>query len=135
MCKIFKTFSAISFISIILLTGCASQSNWQPTVDPYNDKYASYVDRDMVECRELAQHAAGGDAVKETGKGALIGGAIGAAAGAVIGAAVGAPGTGAVVGAAVGGVGGASKQGFWAEGQYKRAYANCMRNRGHNVLN
>jgi hypothetical protein len=40
-----------------------------------------------------------------------------------------------MIGAAAGGIGGASKQGFGTEEAYKRAYSNCMRNRGHNVIN
>ncbi len=129
----FKTLSAI-LMSAVIMTGCASQGNWSPTVDPYGDPNAANIGRDKVECRQLAKGASG-DTATETGKGALIGGAIGAAAGAAIGAAVGSPGTGAMVGAAVGGLGGAAKQGFGTEGDYKQAFINCMRNRGHNVVN
>lgn len=129
----YKTFSAI-MISAMIMTGCASKGDWSPTVDPYNDPNAANIGRDKVECRQLAQSASG-DTAKETGKGALIGGAIGAAAGAVIGAAVGSPGRGAMIGAALGGTGGAVKQGVGAEGDFKTSYKNCMRNRGHNVIN
>ena len=34
-----------------------------------------------------------------------------------------------------GGIGGGAKQGMDAESQYKRAYTNCMRGRGHNIVN
>ena len=129
----YKTILAI-VISAVIMTGCASQGNWSPTVDPYGDPNAANIGRDKVECRQLAKSSAGNTAA-ETGKGALVGGAIGAVAGVVIGAAVGSPGTGAMIGAAVGGLGGAAKQGFGAEGDYKQAYINCMRNRGHNVIN
>jgi len=129
----YKTISAI-VISAVVMTGCASQSGWSPTVDPYGDPNAANIDRDKVECRQLAKSASG-DTATETGKGALIGGAIGAAAGAAIGAAVGSPGTGAMVGAAAGGFGGGAKQGFGTEDDYKQAFSQCMRNRGHKVLN
>lgn len=129
----YKTLSAI-LISAVIMTGCASQGDWSPTVDPYGDPNAANIGRDKVECKQLAKSSAGSTAA-ETGKGALVGGAIGAAAGAAVGAAVGSPGTGAMVGAAVGGLGGAAKQGFGAEGDYKQAFINCMRNRGHNVVN
>lgn len=129
----YKTISAI-MISAVVMTGCASQGDWSPTVDPYGDPNAANIGRDKVECRQLAKSASGNTA-GEAGKGALVGGAIGAAAGAAIGAAVGSPGTGAAIGAAAGGLGGASKQGFGAEGNYKQAFINCMRNRGHNVVN
>jgi len=127
-------FSALFLISLMVLTGCASQGGWKPTVDPYNDPNAANIDRDTVECRQLAKQASG-DTATETGKGALIGGAIGAAAGAVIGAAVGSPGTGAALGAAAGGMGGGAKMGFGAEDQYKQSFSNCMSNRGHKVIN
>jgi len=129
----YKTFSAI-VISALVMTGCASQSGWSPTVDPYGDPNAANIGRDKVECRQLAKGASG-DTATETGKGALVGGALGAVAGTVIGAAVGSPGTGAMVGAAAGGMGGAAKQGFGTEGQYKQSYINCMRGRGHKVIN
>ena len=129
----YKTILAI-VISAVIMTGCASQGNWSPTVDPYGDPNAANIGRDKVECRQLAKSSAGNTAA-ETGKGALVGGAIGAVAGVVIGAAVGSPGSGAMIGAAVGGLGGAAKQGFGAEGDYKQSFINCMRNRGHNVIN
>ena len=125
---------SILFVFALVFTGCASQSGWSPTVDPYNDPNAGFIQRDQLQCRQLA-HSTAGNVAAETGKGALVGGAIGAAGGAAIGAAAGSPGLGAAVGAAAGGVGGAVKQGFGAEETYKRAYINCMRNRGHNVLN
>lgn len=71
----------------------------------------------------------------ETLKGAAVGGAVGAAAGAAIGAVVGSPGTGAALGAAAGGIGGAGQTGVSGDEQYKRAYINCLRQRGHNVVN
>ena len=129
-----KKISAVFFVSAIVFTGCASQSGWSPTVDPYGDPNAANIERDKVECRQLAKSSAGSTA-QETGKGALIGGAIGAAAGAAIGAAVGAPGRGAAIGAAAGGLGGGAYKGFGTEGQYKDAFSECLRNRGHRVLN
>jgi outer membrane lipoprotein SlyB len=121
-------------VSALFFTGCATQGGWQPTVDTYNDPNAHRIGSDMEDCRYLAKSASG-DTARESGKGALIGGAIGAASGAAIGAAVGSAGAGAMIGAAAGGIGGASKQGFGTEEAYKRAYSNCMRNRGHNVIN
>ncbi len=129
----FKTLTVI-VISAVIMTGCASQGNWSPTIDPHGDPNAANIGRDKVECRQLAKSAAGSTAGK-TGKGALIGGAIGAAAGAAIGATVGSPGTGAMIGAAAGGIGGGAHQGLGAEGNYKKAFINCMRNRGHKVVN
>ncbi len=127
-------FAGLVLVSALVLTGCATQTGWTPTVDPHGDPNAANIERDKMDCSNLA-HQASGNTAAETGKGALIGGAIGAASGAAIGAAVGSAGTGAALGAAMGGLGGAAKMGFGAEEDYKKAYTNCMRNRGHNVIN
>ena len=130
-----NNFLKISVIgSSLLFSACASQSNWSPTIDTYGDPNAHRVDQDLYECRQLALQASGGTA-RETATGALVGGAIGAAAGAAIGAISGNPGAGAAYGAAIGGFGGGTRQGFGAEGSYKRAYANCMQHRGHYIIN
>lgn len=118
----------------LLFSGCATQTGWTPTVDPYGDPNAYRLNQDIAECQQLAKQASGGTA-RETAKGAAVGGLLGAASGAAIGAISGDAGTGAAYGAAIGGIGGGAKQGFQAEDQYKRAYINCMRNRGHNVIN
>ena len=120
-------------LSTLLLTACASQTGWQPTVDTFNDPNAYRLNQDMAECQELAKHASGGT-VKETLVGAGGGGRMGAAAGAVGGAIAGNAGTGAAIGAAIGGLGGAAKQGLTAEDKYKHAYNNCMSGRGHRVI-
>jgi outer membrane lipoprotein SlyB len=130
----YKEITAVIIVSAMALTGCASQGGWHPTVDPYGDPNAANIERDTVECRQLAQQAAGSTG-EEAGKGALVGGAIGAAAGAVLGAAVGSPGKGAMIGAAAGGVGGGASQGFSSEENFKRSYINCMSGRGHRVIN
>ncbi len=117
----------------LIFSGCAYQSGWTPTMDPYGDPNVANIERDTVQCRVLAKQSVGHPAV-EVGKGALIGGAAGAASGAAIGAAVGSPGVGAAVGAAAGGIGGLVHQGFGVDHQYKHAFINCMRGRGHKVL-
>jgi len=119
---------------LLLAAGCASQSGWQPVVDPYNDPRAAYINQDLAECKMLAKRVSG-YTPEETIKGGLIGGAIGAASGAAIGAATGAPGKGAAIGAAAGGIGGGTYKGIDAETAYKNAYIRCMRQRGHKVLN
>lgn len=118
----------------LLFSGCASQTQWTPTIDPYNDPHAGRINLDMQQCKQLAEQASGGTA-KETAMGAGVGALIGAAGGAAIGAALGSPGTGAALGAAAGGIGGGTKQGLDAEQQYKRAFSSCMRQRGHKVIN
>ncbi len=119
--------------SAMIVTGCATYGGYQPTVDPYNDRNIGRLEQDKAECGSLANQAGslGTDTLKGAGMGALIGAAGGAATGAIWGN----PATGAAAGAAIGGIGGAATQGIDADSQFKRAYNNCMRGRGHNVIN
>ncbi|MEI6270177.1 MAG: glycine zipper family protein [Methylococcaceae bacterium] len=128
-----KLATSSVFIGSILLTACASQGGWTPTVDSYNDPNAYRINQDMAECKQLAGHASGGTAT-ETAVGAGTGALLGAAGGAIIGAFAGSPGTGAAIGAAAGGFGGGAYKGMGAEDKYKSSYNNCMSGRGHKVL-
>ncbi len=132
MHKILKATMLIS--TSLLFSACASQSNWSPTVDPYGDPNAYRLNQDLDECRQLAHRASGGTA-RQTATGAIVGGLIGAASGAALGALSGNPASGAAIGATMGGFGGGAKQGFSAEKSYKNAYNNCMRHRGHFLVN
>ena len=105
---------------------------YPPACNIYDSSPGDYH-KDLADCREAALRSSGGT-VKETATGAVVGGLIGAAGGAAVGAIAGDAGKGAAIGAAVGGIGGGAKQGIQAEEQYKRAYSNCMRQRGHNVI-
>lgn len=129
-----KSTIGLVLTSGLLLSACASQTGWTPTVDPYGDPNAYRINQDMAECQQLARQASGGTA-RETAKGVGVGALIGGAAGAAIGAISGNAGAGAAYGAAAGGFSGGTKQGLEAESQYKRAYTNCMRNRGHYIVN
>lgn len=124
----------IAVAGLALLPSCAQMTSYQPTVDPYGDPNAYRLNQDMQECQQLASHASGGTA-KETAIGAGVGGLIGAGGGAALGAIMGNPGTGAAIGAAVGGIGGAAKQGIQSDDRYKNAYNNCLRQRGHKLVN
>lgn len=123
----------VAFSCLLGAVGCASYGTWRPTVDPYNDPNAHRIQQDLAECQQLAKQASGGT-LEEATKGALVGGAIGAATGAVIGALAGAPGRGAAWGAGLAGMSSGTWQGLSAEERYKRVYIQCMRNRGHTVL-
>jgi outer membrane lipoprotein SlyB len=125
--------AAVPVLALIFMNGCATYSNWQPTVDPYNDPNAARIPQDTQECKMLAEHA--GSVGTETAKGVATGGLLGAATGAAIGAVAGNPGAGAAIGAAAGGIGGGSYTGISGDDNYKRAFTTCMRNRGHNVIN
>ena len=129
-----KLTSGIAIIvGSILLTACAQVSGWKPTVDPYNDRNAQMIPQDEAQCDQLASQAA--STGKETAMGAGAGALTGAAAGAITGAFLGSPGVGAAIGAAAGGFGGVAYKGLSSDDAYKRAFTNCMRNRGHNVVN
>jgi outer membrane lipoprotein SlyB len=129
-----KTYTCACIVGLALtVAGCATMGGYQPTVDPYNDPYASRIPRDEAECRELALNASGGTA-KQSAIGAAVGGLIGAASGAAIGAAAGNPGAGAAIGAATGGLGGGTFEGITAEQRFKTAFQTCLRERGHRVL-
>jgi outer membrane lipoprotein SlyB len=121
-------------MAALWLSGCASYGGWQPTIDPRADANKETVDRDLVECKELASKASGGTAT-EAAKGTAVGAVGGAAVGAIIGAVSGSAGTGAALGAAIGGTGGAATQGVSAEQQYKHSYIKCLQGRGHRVIN
>lgn len=118
--------------SVLLLSGCASVSGYSPVVDPYSDRNAYNLSRDYAECEAIAKQSSsvGKDLLIQGGTGALIGGATGAAMGAIFGN----PAVGAAAGGALGGLGGASKGGFEADERYKRVFRNCLRSRGHSVL-
>lgn len=122
-------------VALVTLAGCATQPAWRPTVDTFNNQTRNqYLSADMEECRILAQRVSG-HAPTEAVTGAVTGGLVGAAAGAAIGAAFGNAGRGAAVGAATGGIGLGAARASQSESAFRQAYVNCMRQRGHNVVN
>jgi outer membrane lipoprotein SlyB len=119
--------------SALAVGGCATYGGYQPTVDTTHDANAQSISRDRAECQQLAKQASGGTA-RQAATGGVVGGLLGAAAGAAIGAATGNPGKGAAIGGAAGGIGGGAYKGLSADEAYKQAYGDCMRNRGHTVV-
>jgi Glycine-zipper domain len=118
-----------------LLSACSAQyTGWRPTIDTYDDPRAKYLYQDELDCQALAKRAAGSTPGK-TAEGAGFGALGGAAAGAIIGAIAGDAGLGAAIGAASGALGGGAYRGLSSNEQYKSAYINCMRDRGHKVIN
>jgi uncharacterized protein YcfJ len=125
--------ASLILVSGLALGGCATYGGWQPVVDSRSDPNAAMIPQDTEECKMIARQA--GSTGTDTAKGVAAGGLLGAAAGAAIGAVTGNPGSGAAIGAAAGGIGGGAHQGISSDEQYKRAFINCMRGRGHNVIN
>ncbi len=121
-------------MAIVLVSGCAGYGRYTPTVDPYGDARADRIDQDLYECRGLA-HQASVYSSDETAHRAVTGAFWGALIGGLFGAAVGEPGAGVAIGATTGAVGGGLQGEMNAEQRYVWTYRNCMRNRGHNVLN
>ena len=124
---------------IALLVGCAttSQTQWTPTVDTYGNSRAQYLSRDTEECRALAMRASGSTS-EETAHGAMSTGLLGAAGGAAIGGILGGSrsslGRGAALGAVSGALAGGVSSASQTDAEFKRAFSNCLRRRGHNVI-
>ena len=117
----------------LLMVGCASMTNWTPTVDPHNDPHAADIETDLAECKTLANKVTGGG-VEEGVKYGAIGAGLGAAVGAVLGSFYGDAGGGAAIGAAAAGGAGAAGGGLHGEMTYKQAYINCVAMRGHRII-
>ena len=130
-----KLLRAILLLAIaaLVLAGCVNQNTWAPTVDTYGDPSAWRLSQDEAQCRQLAMQSSG-NSLRKTAEGTGIGGLLGAAAGAAIGAAAGSPGMGAAIGAAAGGFGGGAYEGFATNAAFKSAFDQCLRERGHQVL-
>jgi outer membrane lipoprotein SlyB len=120
-------------LCLAALSGCVSQTQWTPTVDTYGSSRAQFVTRDQQECRQIAMQVSGSSA-GQAAQGALVGGLLGAAGGAAIGAAAGSAGRGAAIGAGAGAIGTGAVRGVQSNQAFQRAFAQCMRNRGHNVI-
>ena len=131
----------VLLVGIAPLAGCmttASQTQWTPTVDTYGNSQAQFLSRDTEECRSLAMRASGSTS-EQTTSGAVSGGLLGAAGGAAIGGILGGSrsslGTGAALGAVTGALAGGASSASQTDAAFQRAFNNCMRQRGHNVLN
>jgi len=128
------TKSALLLGLCIAMCPAAVQAQWSPTVDTYGSSRAQFVTRDEQECRQIANQVAGSTS-GNVARGAVGGGLLGAAAGAAIGAAAGGgAGRGAAIGAAAGGIGTGTVRGVQTNQNFQRAFTDCMRNRGHNVI-
>ncbi len=57
--NMFRKLLAVFVISGFLVSGCATKGGYTPTIDSYNDPNADRIAQDLVECRQLAEQAAG----------------------------------------------------------------------------
>ncbi len=127
-----KDYWSATLALAVLATGCASMSGWHPIIDPRMDQHPETVQRDMVECKSLAEQAS--DITKEVAMGAGVGAVAGAAGGAAMGAAAGSAATGAAVGSVLA-IPAGLWEGYQANEEFKRSFKTCMRQRGHSVVN
>lgn len=112
---------------------------WTPTVDTYGSSRAQYLSRDMADCQALAERASGAG-TGQARQAAVSRGLVGAASGAALGAALGgnrgrAAGRGAAAGATLGALSGGLGTASETDAAFQRAFRNCLRDRGHNVIN
>jgi len=112
-------------IVMLVLAGCGAH---RPVVDPKTSQHPELYEADLAECQQLAQQAPG------AGGGAVAGAAVGTALGAGLAVATGHKG---VAGQMAGGgavIGGARGAGAGAR-ERRQIVSNCMKGRGHAVLN
>lgn len=124
------------FALAAFLFGCAGATKWEPTLNTMPHKNQAAESKDLAECKDLAFQAAG--YVKEGAEWTILSAAGGAAEGAVIGALVsgaGGAGVAAAAGAPIGAIAGLWYSEYEADINYKRAYSNCLFQRGHYPIN
>jgi hypothetical protein len=129
---------ALPIASLVALVGCATS---RPVLYPnahYQSVAAETVQRDVAECRNLAEAAGARQQTAEAarvGTGTAVGAGIGAAGGAAGGAVSGAPGVGALVGAVGGAVAGLLGSVFSRPSKpdpvYRSFVERCLRERGY----
>lgn len=133
--------AAPALLVAVTLAACASGP--EPILYP-NDRLQAVgraqAERDIAECRELAESvgasAGSGEAERAAGS-TVAGGAIGGASGAVGGAILGSPGTGAALGAATGATAGLMRsifsggRGSGPSAAYRNVVDRCLRERGY----
>lgn len=120
----------VKFVPCLLLTGCATMSGYQPTVDTKLSDTGN-VSVDLKECQVLAK----GGIAPLLSAGA-IGGGLGAGMGATMGAVVGGLSVApmAMGGAAALGVPVIGYEMFRQNDEYMIGYRSCMRNRGYYIV-
>jgi uncharacterized protein YcfJ len=127
-------------IIMFLVAGCAAPKPILYPNDHLRQVGQEVADRDVNECREMANDAGATASQGKSGQVAgstAAGGAIGSASGAVGGAVVGHPGRGAMVGAAAGATGGFLRGLFRRSppsNAYKQFVQRCLKERGYDPV-
>jgi len=127
-------------LTVLLCVGLSACAGPKPILYPnahYQRVGADAAERDIADCRQMAETAGASPGEKRAGaaaKSAAVGGVVGAAGGAVGGAVVGSAGTGAAIGAAGGTVMGLFRSLFKRPdpGDAYKAFVNrCLAERGY----
>jgi hypothetical protein len=127
-------------IIMFLVAGCAAPKPILYPNDHLRQVGQEVADRDVNECREMANDAGATASQGKSGQVAgstAAGGAIGSASGAVGGAVVGHPGRGAMVGAAAGATGGFLRGLFRRSppsNACKQFVQRCLKERGYDPV-
>ncbi|MGX2038713.1 YMGG-like glycine zipper-containing protein [Methylocaldum sp. MU1018] len=132
--------ASILFALIIGLGGCATAKPVLYPNEHFQNVGQAVADRDIAECRSLAEAA--GASSRQTGAGSAAkstvgGAAIGAATGAVGGAVVGSAGAGSAIGAASGAAAGLIRSMFGRsepDPAYQTFVNRCLQERGYDVV-
>ena len=127
---------ALGLSAVLALSGCAEYGGYRPAVDTYNDPNAQNLSRDEAECRNLARQASGGSRPADRHRrhrrrtdrrGGWSGHRRGQPAATPARARPSAPRRAASAAAPT--------RASRPIRSFKTAYRDCMRNRGHNVIN
>ena len=125
-------------LTSLSLWGCAGP---RPVLYPnghYEDVGQEQAERDIAECRELADtYTSSNNKGQEVAQDTAVGAGVGAASGAVIGAIQGSAGKGAAIGAAAGATGGLLRsllRGSGPNQTYKNFVNTCLKERGYKPI-
>ncbi len=125
---------ALLFTTVLVTMGCAKPRPFLYPNDHLKDVGQAQADRDIAECRKMADEHASSHTGEQVATSTIIGAGTGAAGGAVGGAVTGKAGTGAAIGAAAGATAGLIR-GMLGTTKPSRAYMNfvdrCLKERGY----
>lgn len=130
--------TACALAAALMLSGCAGPSYdntpyWASGVvidtDSYSQDDLNRYNRDLIQCQRIAERAHG------AGSGAAGGAVAGALFGAALGLLIGDAGEFALQGAGIGAASGAASGAGAGAANRVSVYRNCLRGRGHSVLN
>ena len=125
---------ALLFTTVLVTMGCAKPRPFLYPNDHLKDVGQEKADRDIAECRNMADEHASTNTGEQVATSTIIGAGTGAVSGAAGGAVTGETGAGAAIGAAAGATAGLIR-GMLGTTKPSRAYMNfvdrCLKERGY----